>query len=79
MKSKFEFSTDEEGYVYFDEVLNLMVNKYGADEEAALKAINSAFFGEVIDDQSMVFHREEDYWAIRLIKERINSDNSSSC
>jgi hypothetical protein len=77
MKNKFEFSTDEEGYAYFDEVLCLMVNKYGADKEAALKAINSAFFGELIGDQSMVFHKDEDYWAIRLIKERMNSDNSS--
>ena len=60
----YQFVTDKESRVYVDAILDEMVRLFSIPEEEALGRINRAWKAlELIGDEDLIYHEDEEYWA----------------
>lgn len=64
MKNGFIFKTDKESYEYCVSIIDKMVELFGITKEEALGRMNKTWGNlELVGDDDLIYHEDEDYWA----------------
>ncbi len=61
--NEFKFKTDSEGYRFCRRIADEMKKQFNISEQEAFGRINENWKHLIIDQNSILFHEDEEYWA----------------